>query len=308
MTSTVKNFKGAWPALITPSTPDGGVNLEIIPELVEYFISKNVSGLYLCGSTGEGTLLSTEERRSVAEAVIKVVNKRISIIVHVGSMNTRDSVHLAQHAQVSGADGISSILPTVPGGIEVTYKHFEAIAGAAPNLPFLPYLFGGQLDAFTLMEELLKRIPNISGAKYTGPNMYEMSRIIDHGNAERGNAAREDWAIFSGMDEQCIFGLMMGTVGNIGSTLNPMPGVYCRLHELYRAGDAMAALELQKQVNQVTTILISHGFHGSLREAMKLIGFDCGEPRLPHLALTADQRKSLHKKLEEVNFSEIAAI
>ena len=297
-------FKGAWPALITPSSKEGNLELDVLENLVDHFLEKEVGGLYLCGSTGEGTLLSVAERCAVAETAIKHVNQRIPIIVHVGSMSTRDAVSLARHAEAQGADGISAILPTVHGGAEATYQHFNAIAGTVSALPFFPYLFGGQLDAVTLMQELLKRIPNIAGAKYTGPNMYEMGRIIELGQQE----GKTNWTIFSGMDEQCLFGMMVGARGNIGSTLNLMPGAYRKMRELYAEGDAKGALELQKRVNKVTTVLFSHGFPGALREAMKLSGFDCGSPRSPHLPLANETRESLHRELEQVGLSELTAL
>ncbi len=297
-------FKGSWPALITPTTPTGDVNLDLLVELANHFLTKKVGGLYLCGSTGEGTLLSTEERMAVTETVLNELDKRIPVIVHVGSMSTRASVALAKHAAGEGADGVSSILPTVHGGIETTYRHFEAIASSVPDLPFFPYIFGGQVDAVTLMKELITRIPNIAGAKYTGPNMYEMGRIIEL-SPQKDN---KGWAVFSGMDEQCIFGMMVDAPGNIGSTLNVMPGAYRQMRELYEQDELKEALELQKRVNRVTTLLIAKGFHGALREAIRLIGFDCGDPRLPHLALAKEDRQSLHRQLKQAGFADLAAL
>jgi len=299
-------FHGAWPALITPADAEGELSLSALNDLVEYLLSKKVSGLYLCGSTGEGVLLSVEERRTMAEKVMAQVGDQVPIIVHVGSMSTRDSVALARHAQAVGASGVSSVLPLINHSIEATYAHYEAIAGAVPDLPFLPYLFGGQVDAVTLMQGLLDRIPNVAGAKYTGPNMHEMSHVIElaHHRGERSMG----WTIFSGMDEQCIFGRMMGAPGNIGSTLNVMPGIYRQMGECYQAGDLAQAVALQKRANRVTTVLIAHGFSGAMREAIKMLGIDCGAPRLPHLPLSPEKRELLHAELAQADFMEIAAI
>lgn len=295
-----KNFQGIWPALITPATATGDVNIAVLRELVEYLLSKAVDGLYLCGSTGEGLLLSTEERRAVTEAAMAQIQGRIPVIVHVGSVSTREAVSLAKHACEQGAAGVSAVLPVVRDSLDSTYRHYETIARAAPDLPFFPYLFGGQTDAVTLMRELKRRIPNLGGAKYTGPNMYEMERIIDLSDG--------GWTIFSGMDEQCLFGMMSGAPGNIGSTLNFMPGAYREMRKRYGAGDVAGALALQQQANQVTTVLIDHGFSGALRELMRLIGFDCGEPRLPHLPLAADKRDAFRDELDRVDFRQLVAL
>jgi len=297
-------FHGAWPALITPATTEEALSLAALHDLVEYLLAKKVDGLYLCGSTGEGILLSVAERRTVTEKVMAQVGDRVPIIVHVGSMSTRDSVTLARHAQEVGAAGVSSVLPLVNSGLEATYAHYEAIAAAVPDLPFLPYLFGGQVDAMTLMQGLLDRIPNVAGAKYTGPNMYEMGRVIELGHDKRDMG----WTIFSGMDEQSVFGRMVGTPGNIGSTLNVMPGIYRQIGECYQAGNLAQAVALQKRANRVTTVLIEHGFSGALREAIRMLGIDCGPPRLPHLPLVAEKQEQLQAKLEQVDFMEVAAL
>ena len=229
-----KTLHGAWPALITPANADGTANLTALRELVDYMLSKKVDGLYLCGGTGEGLLLAPKDRRSVVETVMDQVGDRIPVIVHVGSISTREAMALACHAQEKGTAGVSSVLPVYLGGLEATYRHYGAIAASAPDIPFFPYLFGGQIDATSLMRELLCRIPNVGGAKYTDPNMYEIAQIIDLGDdlpQDRG------WTIFSGMDEQCLFAAMMNAPGNIGSTLNVMPGPYRKMRECYDAGD-----------------------------------------------------------------------
>ena len=299
------SFRGAWPALITPASADGGVNLTALRELIDYMLAKKVDGLYLLGGTGEGLLISAADRRAVVEAAMDQVRGRVPVIVHVGSISTSEAAALACHSQEHGADGVSSVLPVYLGGLEATYLHYGAIAAAAPGLPFLPYLFGGQIDATALMKELLCRIPNIGGAKYTGPNMYEIAQIIDLGGdlpADRG------WTIFSGMDEQCIFAAMMNAPGNIGSTLNVMPGPYLKMRECYEAGDAAKGLALQKQANRLTAVMIDHGVGAALRVSMKALGIDCGPLRLPQETISPQKEEIMLADLEAAGLAELAAM
>ena len=300
-----ETFHGAWPALITPANADGNVNLTVLRDLVVYLLDKKVDGLYLCGSTGEGLLLTPDARRSVVETVMQQVGGRIPIIVHVGSVSTREAMALAAHAQEMGTDGVSSVLPIYLGGIDATYRHYEAIAAAAPDLPFFPYLFGGQIDATTLMKELLCRIPNVSGAKYTGPNMYEIAQIIALGDDHPHD---KGWTIFSGMDEQCLFAAMMDAPGNIGSTLNVMPGVYRRLRACYADGDVAQALALQKRANRLTAVMIDHGVAAALRVSLKLLGLDCGPPRLPQEPVAPDTEERMLAELKEADLAALAAM
>ncbi len=293
-------FHGAWPALLTPSTQDGGVNVSALRDLSTHLLEKGIGGLYLCGSTGEGVFLSEPERRRVAEVVMDVVNDRVPVIVHVGTVATRHAVALAEHARDLGASGVASILPPFGRGLEEIYRHYEAIAAAVPDLPFYPYLFGGEADARSLMSGLLERIPTVAGAKYTGPNIHELQAIV--GMRAIG------WTIFSGMDEQCLFAAMVGSPANIGSTLNLMPGVYREIRSAYEIGEVLRARDLQLRVNRVTRVLQDYGFWGALFEALRLTGLNCGAPRLPRAALPLERRSALCEALAGTDFTELVAM
>lgn len=295
----LRTFSGCMPALITPYTPGDQVNVSMLHELVDYLLGKGVNGFYVCGSTGEGAFQTVAERQLVAETVVAQVTGRVPVIVHVGAAVIGDATRLARHAQEIGAAAISSILPPVLYDARGVVPFFERVAAAAPDLPFFPYLFGFTRDAVALMADLA-HIPNLAGTKYTGPNMYEMSQVI--------RFRSEGWTVFSGMDEQAVLGLMYGASGLIGSTLNLMPGVYREIFAGVRTGDAARALELQRRANRVTGLLISFGFAGAFREALGLLGFDCGQPRLPNLPLPDAKRAALHAGLRELGFAELAAL
>jgi N-acetylneuraminate lyase len=292
----MQTFNGAWPALLTPFTKDDTVNTQVLRDLVEFLIEKESSGFYLCGTTGEGLYMTVEERKLVAETVMSEVKGRVPVIVHVGSVTVKDAVELARHAQRIGSNGISSILPPLYQTTQSLYAYYEKIAEAVPDLPVLAYIFGGPMDAVSLMKELMK-IPNLAGAKYTGPNMYEFRNII--------NLRDHDWTIFSGMDEQCFFATMFGSSGNIGSTLNFMPHIYLAMHECYKNGALAHGLDLQIRANEITRILISFGFPGALKKVMGMLGFDCGNPRLPNLPFPENEEKSLKSQLESAGFSNL---
>jgi len=296
----MREFSGAWPALITPTTEDGSVNLEILPELTEYLIGKGIGGFYVCGSTGEGLWMSVVDRQKTLEVVLGQVQGRLPVIAHVGCLATRDSVALAAHAQSVGASGISSVLPPMRQALDSVTLHYEAVAAAASDLPFMPYIFGGQINAVTLLTELLRRIPNVAGAKYTGSSMFELWQLTE--------LRDKNWTIFSGMDEQSIFAAMSGAPANIGSTLNVMPGVYREIRTSFTSGDLACANELQTRANRLTRVLISYGFAGALREAMRMVGFDCGEPRLPSTKLPEAKRESFREAALDAGLESLAAM
>jgi N-acetylneuraminate lyase len=293
-------FKGVWPALATPAKADGDVNVPVLERLVEHLIGKAVDGLYVGGTTGEGVYLSISQRKQLAETVLRVTNGRIPIMVHVGSMAVSDAVELTRHAYEHGAAAASSILPAKYDSFDSLYAYYARIAHAVPEFPVWTYILNDSRDAVALTRRVMK-IPNVVGTKYTGPNMYEFRRIVELG-------ADREWTVFSGMDEQCLYAAMMGSHGNIGSTLNYMPGVYRRIRDCYAAGDLNSAQEWQLRANRITEIMVEAGFPGALCVAMTLVGFDCGEPRLPNLPLTAEQSRKLQQKLDASEFFELCAL
>ena len=295
----MSSFNGAWPALVTPFTDEDKVNVGVLRELVEYLIDKGVGGFYVCGGTGEGLFMVPEERKLVTEIVVDQVNGRVPVIAHIGSMIVGDAVQLAEHAQEVGAAGISSVIPPMFQNSESLYTYFARVGAAAPNIPLLTYIFGGPTDAVALMRQFMD-IPTVAGAKYTGPNMYEFREIVEL----RG----DNWSIFSGMDEQCIYAAMQGACGNIGSTLNYIPGIYREIHDSYKKGNIAQGQHLQVRANQVTGVLFSFGFFGALKEVMRMLGFDCGQPRLPHVPFAEGKRDDLRAQLEAIDFFTVAAM
>jgi N-acetylneuraminate lyase len=294
----MSTFSGIWPALVTPFTDTNHLNTSVLIGLVEYLLEKQVDGFYIGGTTGQGLLLSVDERKQLAELVLKVVNGRVPVIVHVGAVALVDAIALARHACDKGASGISSLLlpeyPDVPDLI----NYIEALSSSV-HIPFLAYIYGRDLNAVDLMERLMG-FETVIGAKYTGPNMYELKRVIGLGRDEA-------WTVFSGMDEQSVFAAVTGAAGHIGSTLNFMPGAYRAMHQLVRRSEVDAAYSLQTRANAITDLLIAAGFSGGLYFVMERLGFACGRPRLPHKALSPEDRRQLGHLLDASDFAELAA-
>ena len=131
-------IEGLVAATFSPMNEDGSLNLSRVPGVVEHLIGDGIAGLYVCGSTGEGPLMSSMERRQVAEAYISAVNGRIPVIVQIGHDSLAEARELAQHAQACGADAISAIAPryfgcdSVDTLVAVSYTHL--------TLPTTPYV------------------------------------------------------------------------------------------------------------------------------------------------------------------------
>lgn len=300
----MQTFKGHMPALVTPFTPEGETNENEMRGLTAYHLAKEVSGFYVCGGTGQGVHTSVENRKKAAEAVIGEAAGAKPVLVHVGSMVVSDAVELARHAAAHGAAAISSILPPGYTGMESLVAYFTELSRAAPDTPLLPYLVNTSIDVPLLVEKLCA-VPTIAGTKYTGPNMDEMKKVIDIGRSLSKSGA---WTVMAGMDQQCVFAAMAGADGNIGSSLNVIPGPYRVIWELVQRGEHEAAMELQLRATSIINTMRRHNYTAGLRFGLNLLGVECGPPCLPELPLGEESKKALQRDLEAVDFAELAAL
>ena len=177
-----EKIHGLIDAPFTPFYENGEVNYEPIPAYAALLARNGLKGVFINGSSGEGYMLTEEERMKLAEAWVKAVPADFKVIVHVGSTCVKSSRRLAEHAQAIGAWGIGAMAPPFPkvGRIEELVKYCEEIACGAPELPFYFYHIPAFNGAFLSMLDFLKavdgRIPNFAGIKYTFESLYEYNR------------------------------------------------------------------------------------------------------------------------------------
>jgi len=286
-------FQGVWPALFTPVDQNGQLNSKELEKLIELQVRQEVDGFYLLGSTGQGFLFNEQERMRIAEESISIIHGRLPVMVHVGALNTEESVRLAKHAVKLGADAISSVGPiyynaTVPMALE----HYRKIA-TATDRPFFPYQIGNfkTTDEFIIS---LSEIPNIDGMKLTTVNLLEISSIYQKG--------RKDWSLFSGADELLCHAALCGTAGAIGTTYNLIGNTCKVIRQQFLEGQvevgAEFMLSLQQIIEEVMPVIWTF-----FRRAMILKhGIDIGKPKPPLLApellLSDDRVMEMVNKLE----------
>lgn len=291
-------------ATFTPFRADGTVDLKRIRPVVDHIIGQGASGLYVCGSTGEGPSLTTVERQSVALAHIQAADRRVPVVIQVGHNSMEEARLLAQHAQRNGADAISATPPGYfkPESLETLIECMARIAGGAPSLPFyyyhIPVLSGVRFDMLNFLRLARARIPNLRGIKFSDTNLHEMIACVEH---DRGA-----YDILFGVDEMFLAGLAFGAKGAVGSTFNFAAPLYLRINDAYLRGDILEARRLQSLSAKMVRTIVEIGGRAGLKATMSLVGADCGYSRLPTHACDRATRAKLKVELEKIGFFEFA--
>ena len=272
-----KTFSGIIPALCTCFDNDGEVNYAETARLAKWLAEKGAGGFYLCGTTGSGLLLSKDERKRIVESVALAVNSSLPLMVHVGSMATKDAVELAKHAAgVKGVCGISSLPPQYyPVSFDDEIANLSIIADAT-ELPFYPYLFGSMVDKYGV-DKLISgfaRIPNMAGIKAFVADLSIHQTILNNGPSH--------WQLFHGFD-QCLFQALTipGITAAIGSTYNVVPEIVIGIFNAVKEGNYAKGNALHRQYSNYWLSVQGYSFLAFGNYFLTKRGFKMGNHRLP---------------------------
>ena len=291
-------------APFTPFYENGDVNTTPIKAYADMLVKNGLKGVFINGSSGEGYMLTTDERKLLAEKWVETAPEGFKVIVHVGSCCLRESENLARHARQIGAWGIGAMAPPFPriGRIEELVKYCETIAAAAPDLPFYYYHIPAFNGVYLSMLELLKfvdgRIPNFAGIKYTYESLYEYNQCRLYGQGK--------YDMLHGQDETILSSLAQGGArGAIGGTTNYNGRELTGIIEAWNRGDIDTAREKQNFSQAVINVICR--FRGNIvggKRIMKLIGLDLGPNRVPFQNMTDEEEQNMRRELEEIGFFE----
>jgi len=300
----MEKIKGLINAPFTPFHENGELNLSPIADYASMLAKNGIQGVFINGSSGEGYMLTEEERMALAEKWVAVSPKEFKVIVHVGSTCVKMSHNLAVHAQKIGAWGIGAMASPFPkaGRVEELVKYCEEIACGAPKLPFyfyhIPALSGVFLPMLPFLKAIDGRIPNFAGIKYTFESLYEYNQCRMHANGK--------FDMLHGQDETILPALAMGGAqGGIGGTTNYNGCELVGIISAWEAGDLETARERQNFSQEVINVIVN--YRGNIvggKRIMKLIGLDLGKNRTPFQNMTDDEEASMKKELEAIGFFE----
>lgn len=276
-------FKGAYTALITPFKEDYAVDYEKLEDLVEFQVENGISGIVVCGTTGETPTLSEEEYKKVIKTVVDKVAKRVQVIAGAGANSTKKAIELTKICKELGADAVLSTCPyynkPTQRGIQA---HYEAISSAV-DIPLIIYNVPGRTGSNVLPEtiEKLSHIPNIVGVKEASGSLEQMIEIR--------KLCRKNFNILSGEDHLIMPMSAVGCRGVISVIANILPKKVSEFYNLQ--GEEKEAMH--EYLYDVSRNLFIEGNPVTVKEAMDILGLASNRVRLPLVSAEPKTREKL---------------
>lgn len=287
-------FKGVCSAVPTPFN-EKGVNIREFKKFLEFQISNNVDSILVCGTTGESSTMTKEEKIQVIKCAVEVSNGRIPIIVGTGSNNTIQSIEMSKMAENLGADGVLLVTPyynkTTQTGL---IAHYKAIADSI-SIPIIlynvPSRTGLNINPETCWE--LSKIENIVAIKEASGNLSQVAQIA--------HLCRDNLHIYSGNDDQVIPICSLGGLGVISVLSNIKPQYAHNMVWDFLNGDIESAKKKQLDAIPLINSLFSEVNPIPIKSTLNNIGFDFGVPRLPLLEMSEEKKKILFNEQNKLN-------
>ncbi|MCW6700555.1 dihydrodipicolinate synthase family protein [Anaerococcus sp. NML200537] len=290
---TLKDFRGVIPASLSIFDENENLDLEATKEFTEFLLKFDIGGLYLTGSTGEGFLMSAEEREKSSQAVIEVAKGKVPVVVHIGDIGTKKSIDLAKAAEEAGATAISSVPPFYwRFNSEQIYDYYKDIAEAV-DIPMVIYNvpLAGMMSADMIKD--LSQIENIKGVKYTNSDIYQIPAIKE--------ACGEDFMVYGGADELASSNLLIGVDGIVGSFYNLIPDLFIQINEAIANNEVKKAYDLQKNAVRIINYLVAGGnMVAGIKAVLREAGINAGYARRPFINFYGDDQVKLAKGLVEL--------
>lgn len=283
-------FSGVCTALVTPFL-GGEVNYPMLEQLIRRQIDAGIQAIVIAGTTGESPTLSVEEKLEMFRRAKNYAGDRCLILAGTGSNNTAQAISLSIAAEKAGVDGLLIVSPyynkATPEGL---VAHYGAIASAV-HIPVILYNVPSRtgLDIPVQVYSCLSRIPNIVGVKEASTDITKITKILA--------SCPDDFAVWSGNDEQTVAAMSLGCSGVISVVSNLFPD---RLQVMAAAaldGDFDTAADLQIRMVPLIETLFSEVNPIPVKAAMKLMGYDCGHCRAPLTPASKEVVEKLRKLL-----------
>jgi len=286
------DVKGIIPPLITPFTKDGDVYEEGLRRFLDFQIEKGVHGIWLCGTYGAGPLITIEQRKKITEICVDQVNKRIPVMVHVGSSSIDSVLDLAKHAEDVGADAIGSVPPFYYPYKENEVFSFYDMLISSVGLPVFAYNNPGR-TGFNIQPEFLNKLADIGlvGVKdssFSLPQFYEYLVTV----------VKKGFIFIVGTEALLLPALITGAKGCISGLANAFPELNVEAYNAIENKDWKKAVELQLKITRARKIMHVASSISACYTILKMRGIDVGFVKKPVSPLTKSESEYVEKKFK----------
>ena len=293
-------IEGLIAAPFTPFDASGEVNIAMVDHLQRFYKNNGIAGVFICGTTGESSALTLEEKKRLFEEWSKYKADDFKVIGFLGGTSAKECRELARTADNYGLDAISITAPYYfkPTGV-AELAAFCAEVASASGLPFfyyhIPVFTGAYFNMYDLLELVDGKIPSFAGIKFTFENFMDFQRCLEYKNRK--------YNMLWGRDEMLLPALVVGATGAVGSTYNYTAPLNLQIMDSFRRLDIEKARRLQLKACEYITFLYRYGASTG-KAFMKAVGMDCGDYRLPVCNLDRQQMQQFLTELKETDFFE----
>ena len=281
--------KGIVVPIVTPVDQEGRLNEKAYRGLIDYLAENGIHGVFPFGTTGEFYAYDQGFYDHLLEVTKDAVAGRMQIYAGANHITTKGAIAIAKAVEkIGGIDALSVLTPMfVSQTQEEVYEYYRAIASET-SLPIIIYNNKPKTNV-TVEPATVARLAEIDNIVAAKDSTGDMTNAEEYIRLTRG----KDFSVMMGRDTLILAGLHYGATGAIASCANVAPRIAVDIYEKFKAGDYHGALDAQFKLSALRIATNMGSFPVTLKEALKLIGHDCGDCVPPILPLHEDQREKL---------------
>src|ERR1700720_3096949 len=283
---------GSYPPLLTPFR-DGKVDLEKFAELAERQAREGSHGVVVCGTTGEPSSLTPDERTELVKVAVEVIAKRIPVVAATGSQSFAETLEITARAEKAGADAVLVVTPYYIKPSQRGLVEYFVSVGQRTELPLMIYHIPGRAAVSVkpaTVVRIAERLPNLVGIKHAVNHLEFVTELL--------SGLGPEFRVFCGLEALSLPMLVVGARGLMNAVSNLAPARVAALYEAVEQGDLATARKLHDELFELNQSIFLDTNPGPLKYMMSRLGLlDSPELRLPLVSMDGEQAKILDKVL-----------
>ncbi len=275
--------------IVTPLKDDGSFSEQAYRKLIDYLADNGIRGVFPFGTTGEFYAFDQGFYNNILEVTKDAVRGRMEIYAGANSITTKGAIAIAKEVEkVGGINALSVLTPMFVSQTQAEVEAFYKDIAAEVELPIIIYNNKPKTNV-TVEPATIARLAEVSNIVAVKDSTGDMTNAEEYLRLTRG----KDFSVLMGRDTLILAGLVYGASGAIASCANVAPRIASDIYEKYMAGDMQGALDAQFKFSALRVATNMGTFPVTIKEALKLIGLDCGDCVKPIQPLSAEQREKL---------------